>query len=237
MWRVLSSSIGTNDPLDEIIEILMECTNLIEQMEGVQSEKDVQQLMNSCWNLRVRTGTWYARFESINGTPLYTTTPDEGSVPRSDASKKVFPERYEFTALEVAETHMLYWGALLIVYSLFHSIELQKERFSQSRCSNKEESEFFLNAAELYANQICRGVGYFIQPHMHILGGHNLIFPVSMASQFYYLNDFHDQYQWCQEVFIALESTGLGVAHVLRGTPWSRYREATAPESVIDVIG
>lgn len=235
MWRVLSSSIGTNDPLDEIIEILMECTSLVEQVEGMQSEQDAQQLMNSCWNLRVHTRTWYAKFESIHGTPLYTATPDEGSIPRSDASKKIFPERYEFTSLEIAETHMLYWAALLIIYSLFHGIELQKEWFSQDRCPNKE-SGFFLNSAELYANQICRGVGYFIQPHMHILGGHNLLFPVSMASQFYYRNDFHDQYQWCQEVFVALESTGLGLAKVLRGTPWSTYKEVGSPESVIEVI-
>jgi hypothetical protein len=88
-----------------------------------------------------------------------------------------------------------------------------------------------MNYAELYTDQICRGVGYFVQPHMHILGGHNLLFPVSMAAQFFYRNDIHDRYLWCQEVFASLESLGLGLAHVLQGTPWSKYKSGSGLQS------
>lgn len=235
MWRALSSSIDSNDPIDEIIDILMGCTSLVEQMDAVRWEQDVQNVMLSCWTLRAKTKAWYGRLESIHGSPLYTNTPDEANIPRTDSSNHVFPERYEFAALEVAEAHMLYWAALLMIYSLLHGLELQKEFFRQSS-SSKEDSDMYQKGAEFYANQICRGVGYFIQPHMHILGGHNLLFPVSMASQFFHRSGLHDPYQWCQEVFASLESSGLGLASVLQGTPWSRYKEGQSAEPVIEVL-
>lgn len=91
-----------------------------------------------------------------------------------------------------------------------------------------KESELYMEESEFYADQICRGVAYLIQPDMHILGGENLLFPVAMAAQFFHGNGFHDKYEWCQEVFIALESLGIGLSHVLQGTPWSDYKSGEA---------
>lgn len=235
MWRVLTSSIDSNDPVDEIIDILMGCTSLVEQMDAIRCEQDSHNLTVSCWTLRSETKAWYARLEAIHGSPLYSVTPDDVKIPRLDASNRVFPDRYEFTALEVAEAHMLYWAALLMIYSLLHGNELQKEFFRQG-ASSPADSAMYQSGAEFYANQICKGVGYFIQPHMHILGGHNLLFPVSMASQFFHRSSMPDQYQWCQEVFASLESSGLGLANVLQGTPWSRYKEGQSETPVVEVL-
>lgn len=136
---------------------------------------------------------------------------------------------------------MLYWTASLIIYTLFQEIERRVE-FSQTilavpqslnpvHVTRHGESSPFMKNAELYTDQICRGVGYFVQPQMHILGGHNLLFPVSMAAQFFYRNEIEDRYLWCQEVFAFLESLGLGLAHVLQGTPWSRYKSGSGLQS------
>lgn len=235
MWRVLTSSIESNDPIDEIIDILMECTSLVEQMDAVRCERDTHNLTVSCLTLRSATKAWYARLEAMHEPPLYTVIPDKIKIPRLDPSKLTFPERYEFKSLEVAEAHMLYWTALLMIYSLLHGNELQKKRFRQGAFSPAD-SALYQSGAEFYANQICQGVGYFIQPHMHILGGHNLLFPVSMASQFFHRNGMPDQYQWCQEVFSSLESIGLGLANVLHGTPWSRYKEKKSETPVVEAL-
>lgn len=235
MWRVLTSSIDSNDPVDEIIDILMGCTSLVEQMDAIRCEEDAHRLTVSCWTLRSETKSWYARLEAIHGPPLYTVTPDEVDTSRLDRSKPVFPERYEFKALEVAEAHMLYWTALLMIYSLLHGNELHKEIFRQG-ASSQADSAMYHKGAEFYANQICQGVGYFIQPHMHILGGHNLLFPVSMASQFFHRNGMPGEYQWCQDVFASLESSGLGLANVLQGTPWSTYKQDRSETPVVEVL-
>jgi hypothetical protein len=224
MWRFLSPK-DSDDPVDEIIDILMTCTSLLAQMEEVRSTYDADQLMQECWDLNMQTMVWYDKLESIHGKPLYTKVPDETNVPRCQSSRNLLPERYEFVALEVAESHMFCWTAMLMMYSLFHRLEAQKEHLPPGYASDKGEAETFLKGAQYYAIQICLGVGYFLQPHMHILGGHNLLFPVSMASQLFHINGLHEQYQWCQEVFAALETTGLGLASVLQGTPWSRYKE------------
>lgn len=221
--------------MDEIIDILMGCTSLVEQMDAVQSEQDAQNAIMSCLALRAEAKAWYGRFELIHGRPLYTTTPDTTNILQAGFPNPVFPERLEFAAIEVAEGHMLYWAALLIIYSLLHGLELQKEFFRQGS-SSKGQAAMFQEGAEFHANQICRSVAYFIQPHMHILGGHNLLFPVSMASQFFHRSGLHDQYQWCQEVFASLESSGLGLASVLQGTPWSRYKAGKPAEPVVEVV-
>lgn len=235
MWRSLSSSIDSNGPIDEIIDILMGCTSLVELTDSVQSEQDIERVMQSCWALRAETKAWYGRLESIHGSPLYTNTLDDVNIPRADPTNAVFPERFEFIALEIAEAHMLYWAVLLIIYSVLHGLELSKEMF-RTGASRKDQSDMFESCAAYYANQICRGVGYFIQPHMHILGGHNLLFPVSMASQFFHRSSLGSQYQWCQDVFASLESSGLGLASVLQGTPWSTYKEGESKEPIVEVI-
>jgi hypothetical protein len=233
MWRFLSPR-DSDDPIDEIIDILMACTSLLAQEDEIQSTYDAEQIIQQCWDLNMQTLTWIDKLELIHGTPLYTRVPDESNITRSQSSMRILPERYDFIALEVAESHMLCWTAMLIVYSLFHRLEMHKEHLPPGYASDKEEAETFLKGAQYYATQICLGVGYFLQPHMHILGGHNLLFPVSMASQFFLINGLQDQYQWCQEVFVALESNGLGLASVLLGTPWSRYKEISPPVVTVD---
>lgn len=225
-----------NDLTDEIINILMHCTVLIELVGNAHSDPDIQKLKRLCWKLERQTASWYQRLKSISREPLYTTMPDNTEVNLDRKSKHTFPDRYHFIALEVAEAHSLYWAAQLIIYSLSSGLEIKRKSFTQHETTLTESSSFntkigsdiHLKNAEFYADQICRGVAYLIQPEMHILGGENLLFPVSMAAQFFHQNGHHDKYQWCQEVFVELESVGLGLSHVLQGTPWSEYRSGEA---------
>lgn len=232
MWRFLSPK-DSDDPIDEIIDILMACTSLLEQEDELQSTYDADLLIQQCWDLNTQTMAWVDKLELIHSKPLYTRVLDETTVTRTPSSRSILPERYEFINLEVAESHMLCWTAMLIMYSLFHRLEMYKTHLSPGYTSGKE-AELFLKGAQYYATQVCLGVGYFLQPHMHILGGHNLLFPVSMASQFFLINEMQGQYQWCQEVFVALEADGLGLASVLLGTPWSRYKESSPPVIAIE---
>jgi hypothetical protein len=244
MWQSLTSctdSHGWADQVDEIIDILMSCTLFFEYIDNLCSGHDTRQLMNLCNHLKRQTESWYARQQSVSSNPLYTTIPNKADIPRSHITKSLFPETYNFASIEIAEAHMLYWAASLIIYTLFQEIERRGESshtvFDGSHSSNhiplseKGKPNSFMKTAELYTDQICRGVGYFVQPHMHILGGHHLLFPVSMAAQFFHRNDIQDRYIWCQEVFASLESLGLGLARVLQGTPWSRYKSGSTLQS------
>jgi hypothetical protein len=244
MWQSLTSctdSRGWADPVDEIIDILMSCTLFFEYIDNTRSDYDTRQLMKLCNQLKRQTESWYTRLKSTSPSPLYTAIPNKADIPRSPVTKSLFPETYHFASIEIAEAHMLYWAASLVIYTLFQEIERREESsnavFVESQSSHlipifdQSEPGSYKKQAELYTDQICRGVGYFVQPHMHILGGHNLLFPVSMAAQFFYRNDIHDRYLWCQEVFASLESLGLGLAHVLQGTPWSKYKSGSGLQS------
>lgn len=240
MWQSLTScadSDGWADPVDEIIDILMSCTLFVEYIDNVRSDHDTLQLMKLCNHLKQQTESWYERLKSTSPSPLYTTIPNKAEISRSDVTKSLFPDTYHFVTIETAEAHMLYWTTSLIIYTLFLEIERREQAsvmFVESQSSHfsdipgQGKSYSFTQSPEFYADEICRGVGYFVQPHMHILGGHDLLFPVSMAAQFFYRNDIQDRYLWCQEVFASLESLGLGLAHVLQGTPWSKYKSGSS---------
>ena len=244
MWQSLTSCTdnrGWADPVDEIIDILMSCTLFVEYIDNTRSDHDTSQLMKLCNQLKWETESWYARLKSTSPSPLYTAIPNKAGIPRSHVTKLLFPETYQFASIEIAEAHMLYWTASLIIYTLFQEIERRGESahtvYVESQIShlipmsNQSEPGSYMKHAKLYTDLICRGVGYFVQPHMHILGGHNLLFPVSMAAQFFHRNGIHDRYMWCQEVFASLESLGLGLAHVLQGTPWSKYKSGSGLQS------
>ncbi|KAF3394132.1 hypothetical protein F1880_004991 [Penicillium rolfsii] len=243
MWQSVTSRTDSRywaDPVDEIIDILMNCTLFVEYIDNTRSEYDISQLMKLCNQLKGQTESWYARLKLTSPSPLYTPTPDQAEIPRSHVTESLFPETYHFASIDIAEAHMLYWTASLIIYTLFQEIERRGEScavFAESQSSHpipishQGEPGSYMKSAEYFTDQICRGVGYFIQPHMHILGGHNLLFPVSMAAQFFYRNNIHDRYLWCQEVFASLESLGLGLAHVLQGTPWLKYKSGNSLQS------
>ena len=218
----------------------MECTGLVEDAGNMQSDIDVQRVAGSCWDLNNQLTYWYGRLgETIKG-PLYTDMSSEIDSLQQE-TPPFFQQRYYFVSVEVAESHMLYWAASLIIQSLFYEFERRKEDFrdESSRCPSvvhdgsdihKFGSSSYLADAKFHADQICCGIGYFLQTHMHILGGHSLLFPIAMASQFFHMNGFHDDFDRCQEVFKFLESSGLGIASVLLGTPWSRYKSGGSLE-------
>ncbi|KAJ5106309.1 hypothetical protein N7456_002984 [Penicillium angulare] len=235
MWKILSPP-RVDDPLDEIIDILMECTVLVEKAGSVQTTQDLINAQNLCHELEWQAHSWHTRLKGISECPLYSLVPDDSGISRSKTRNAVFPERYEFISVDMAEAYMLYWAALLVISSVLYEFERrmashQEDSIPHAAAESRSETTLFFHDALFYADQICRGVGYFIQPYMHILGGHNLLFPVAMSSQFFHGNGFYDRYDWCQGVFATLESMGLGLASVLQGTPWLTYKSGETENS------
>lgn len=197
-------------------------------MAQVQSVNDATQLVQFCLDVKRQAESWEERLQAKHEYALFTTTPAKANTPSSTLNPTVFSEAYHFVAPEIAEAYMLYWSALLMIFSVLHGAELWRQ--SDPHGSDEEKVAYrrsvmlYSQNAEFHANQICRGVGYFIQPDMHILGGHSVLFPMAMTSQFFHRNGFHSRFEWCQEVFASLEKVGLGLAHMIKGTPWDRYK-------------
>ncbi|KAJ5630010.1 hypothetical protein N7528_003667 [Penicillium herquei] len=238
MWRYLSPP-KPDDPLDEIIDILMECTILIEEAGCVRCEQDAANVIQSSYKLKYHAQSWHNLLMATSEDPLYSLVPDESQAARLKTKSKVFPEKCEFISIDMAEAFMLYWTAMLVINSILYEFDLQNSSQGNDEPDpdtsiNQKSPEMEITSlagqdALFFADQICRGVGYFVQPHMHILGGHNLLFPLPMSSQFFHRHGFYDRYEWCQDVFATLESMGLGLANVLQGTPWLTYENQNPP--------
>ncbi|KAK9851800.1 hypothetical protein MYU51_009327 [Penicillium brevicompactum] len=212
---------------DQVSAVLVRHIKL-SNMAQVQSIDDAANVIQFCLHVKWKTEAWDKELRAKYGNTPFTMAPESNSSPRSVPSRTIFSEIYQFAAPDIAEAYMLYWSALLMIFSVLHGAELWRHSdlsgSDEDKTAYHQNATLFLKSAEYYANQICRGVGYFIQPDMHILGGHSVLFPMAMASQFFYRHGFIAHFQWCQEVLTALETVGLGLANVIQGTPWDRYK-------------
>lgn len=80
MWQMLTPLREDNNLTDEIINILMHCTALIELVEDARFDSDLHRLKRLCWDLERQTASWYQRLKSIFGDPLYTNIPDDTEI-------------------------------------------------------------------------------------------------------------------------------------------------------------
>ena len=201
-------------------------------MAQVQSVNYAARLIECCLNVKQQADSWEERLQAQHENALFTTTTAKTNTSPSISSTALFSESYQFAAPEIAEAYMLYWSALLVIFSVLHGAELWRlsdaNGSAEQKMAYQQRAALFSRNAEFHANQICRGVGYFIQPDMHILGGHSVLFPMAMTSQFFHRNGLKSRFEWCQEVFASLEKIGLGLAHIIQGTPWDRYQVGEA---------
>ncbi|KAJ5245970.1 hypothetical protein N7468_000953 [Penicillium chermesinum] len=165
MWKSVSPA--DDQPMEQIIDILMECTGLVEDTSNIQSENDARRIVESGQRINKKIADWYESFETNALGRLYTRMSTRSD--KRPNTRPIFPERYEFATVEVAESHMLYWAASLMIQTLLYEFERQREdsrdeyshQASQSNVEAHRTSATFLGGAKFYAGQICHGVGYF----------------------------------------------------------------------------
>ncbi|GLA24109.1 hypothetical protein AnigIFM63326_010570 [Aspergillus niger] len=249
------------EPIDELMDLLAECSALIEQVDTFIEQlpaspdgdkNNGEKLLGSCLSLEERLHQTCLKMQEKLGAPS-TLTHD---VPlredlRAHLATSLFPDPFQFVSLACAESHLIYWATLIILYPLVdelldvlgyrrndvtpsQSCAIHPQAIEQ-RPLGVDVATDFTALAEHYADEVCRSVMYCTQSDMNTLGAQHLLAPFSQCAQFFQVHELAQKYRWCQGVFVLLDSLGLGIAPLLKDMVWPQYRSARLRRSLSSV--
>lgn len=247
--------------MDEFIDILVECSSLIEQVDQllefeqggpVSSRRSGERLLRACLSLEHKLHNACIDMQDKLGIP--SRLPKDAHILnefRAAIPMDFFAEPLGFPSLTCAESHMMYWTTLVLLYPLidqlfnflgpstsmpvstsecYPSVESESEhghrRTGNSPTTNiiSPKPDDFFALADIYATEICRSVAYVLQPDMKSLGAQMLLAPLSQATQFFQVQQAVEKVHWCQAVFMTLPKMGLRIGPFLKDMVWPQYR-------------
>lgn len=263
-WSNPAAENPWQEPVDDILDSLVECSELLEQVDCViqfgdpYSQEDInaaEALLNRCSILKDHLDSNFSDMQRKLGTPW--STPHQSPF-WSDLDPSIptylFPDAIEFPALTCAESHLLYWTIFILLYPLIDQLYAFLGRLYDNSSltlwivpSIRSESQSPLSAdsllpvdllkvAEHYADLICCSAKSLIRPETKSLGVQMLLAPFSQTTQFYHSQVLTEKHKWCQSVFMLFPGLGFGIAPFLKDMIWPQYEAATKKTSAISLV-
>lgn len=211
-----------------------------------ESHQAGDQLLRTCLEFEEELHQACASLQQKLGHPK-VATPD--AVPRGDfrdaLNTDLFPSTLEFASLTCAESYLIYWTILNLLYPLIGELTLildgpprdvpvpiyyespdggTAKRVTKTLTADNPSA--YTALAEHYAGEVCRSVFYFIQPEMKTLGAQLLLAPLSQCVQFFHVEGLTTKLRWCQSVLTVIPHLGLDIAPLLKDMVWPQYRNA-----------
>lgn len=249
------------EPIDEFIDILVECSTLLEKVDhfleygqggSEQSRRAGELLLHSCLSLEGKLHNTCVKMQTKLGMP--TPLPQNARILkefRSAIPKDFFSEPLQFPSLTCAESHLIYWTTLVLIYPLIDQLldflgsseshvpsipgcypSIENEPIATHRNTSPQTSVDFLALTDVYASEICRSVAYCLQPNMKALGGQMLLAPLSQSTQFFQVQESTQKTKWCQAVFMYLSQIGFAIGFFLKDMVWPQYRSSQKRRSL-----
>ncbi|KAL4891680.1 hypothetical protein BDV59DRAFT_203275 [Aspergillus ambiguus] len=244
------------DPIDEIMDELVELTALMEEVDDfieheVEDTHEARhmgrRLLDLCFALEEKLHMICLGMQKRLGVPsLLPPDPEFWSGFRKSLQTDLFADHLQFPSMTCAECHLLYWTSLILLYPLIDQIlaspgcpdeyRAPLRTGTSENATDASESPLdltmtgsfpkFTALAVHYANEICRSVAYCLQPNMKTLGAQLLLAPLSQCAQFYCVHGLTHEYKWCQMVFMLVPQLGLSIGFFLKDMVWPKYYSA-----------
>ncbi|RDW70609.1 Zn(II)2Cys6 transcription factor domain-containing protein [Aspergillus mulundensis] len=252
LWRNSNSNEDDNlDPIDEFINLLAKCSAIMEQVDCYifnlpenfeKASRTGNQLLHTCLKFEEDLHQVFLSMQRKLGQPRVSPVPLGGF--RDSLETDLFPEPLNFPSLTCAESHLVYWATLILLYPLIGELYSVLGKPSSdfpvplyydsnggtadraTEISSADTTAAYTALAEHYAGEICRSVFYFIQPDMKTLGAQLLLAPLSQCVQFFHVEGLTAKLKWCQGVLTMLANLSLGIAPLLKNMVWPQYRDA-----------
>lgn len=164
---------------------------------------------------------------------------------RTAVPKDFFPQPLNFPSLTCAESHLIYWTTLVLLYPLINQLfdflspglsqsgspastscypSIESAEISTSPSTETLDRVDFIALTAVYATEVCRAAAYCLQPNMKALGGQMLLAPLSQSTQFFQVEQSSEKIKWCQAVFMYLPQVGFAIGVFLKDMVWPQYR-------------
>jgi hypothetical protein len=173
-------------------------------------------LLQLCTSLNEQLFTWGEKLKT-EVDHLYWTVPSVADNPADDpVLGRIFPLAFQFPSLTIAQLLLLYWSALILLYSTIQDIQKMLRR--QVASGTATQHGFCLQVRDrskicpdlscpssdqiaLLANNICQSLEYCYHSKNGTFGPQSTIFPLWVARSFYKSqSDRGQELAWCSEL-------------------------------------
>ncbi|KAG0643753.1 hypothetical protein HOY80DRAFT_1007312 [Tuber brumale] len=203
-WRTIPWTKIQKAPMQHSQDLLLELPGILEDLRAFP-RSDHPLLLVRCLDLRARLKAWYENFIS---TPSARHSLEFSAL---NIDPRVFPTRYWFPNIGVANTFTLYWANLIVLN--FAIIELTPA------CQSP-----LVTMDEIYdlAAQICMSVEYYVAPERKSYGPVLTMYQLRVATGCFKRMGAQGEKStlWCRAMFGILGERGIMLAKLLEGVVW-----------------
>lgn len=206
---------GSHDYFDGLLEILVDCTTLLEYQDRLFEREPCPELLEvakkllyHCLLVEDKLIAWYN--DIFQPSPEWSPPTSDlsllsllGSLPDPKQLGFNISEPLQFSSFKVAQAHLLYWTGLVLLYpiisrllSFLGVITMSSSSSSSSSNSKPWEKDMvkkcdfrtaddFTTLADHSATQICRSAAYCLQARFKAIGPQTILSPLWAAQQFF----------------------------------------------------
>ncbi|KAL5339080.1 hypothetical protein BJX70DRAFT_178119 [Aspergillus crustosus] len=268
-WRSSSSqSENSADPIDELINLLAELCAIMERVDqfatalpasSERSRTTGEQILLDGLKLEKNLHRVCTSMQQKLGAPTVSSL---DAIPQDDFRNSLrtdlFPNTLDFPSVTCAESHLIYWSTLILLYPLigemhaildaplaglpvpiyYDSTNGEPSEATTAVSTGADIAAAYTALAEHYADEICRSVLYCVQPDVKMLGLQTLIAHLSMCVQYFHVEELTAKMKWCQDALMVLGRLGMGLAPFLTQMIWPHYKIAhdrrLSPQKLLD---
>jgi len=204
-WLMIPWTLLPKIPHQVLQDLLMELPGIFEDQDTLPQAAHPS-LLARCLDLEARIKAWYGNYISTHPGPPYWL-----EFSTLNIEPPVFPTRYQFPTIGVANTHTLYWANLVLIHSAIIRLTPASQR------SLAAADGIFDLAA-----QICMAIEYYISPARKSYGPMLALYPLRIATECFKRMGPRGEKStlWCKAVFKILEERGIALGAVVEEILW-----------------
>lgn len=194
-------------------------------------------LLQTIVEYRDRLTSWYTEREvCIGGAPLICGEKDSRTFNKALLEENPFGSFYQFSSLDNARLHILYWTAMNLTHTLVYRaqmmvVSINRTTFPADNFPVDPSNYESFALAGYYIDQVCRSIPYCMQPMHRIWGTHVVFGTIDNVIKSYTQHRKRDKFLWCQRVLDIAGALGLGMALYFSGTAKREWDSLEANET------
>lgn len=200
------------DALGELVCIFSGLSPIFKRITSLDgsNEETCQALLHECRWYREQITAWYVyRSGEFGGLP---TLASSELCPELSSGQHLSGTAYEFSSLDSARIHVLYWTILGSVENLIYQLSGHiTTRVPESSAENEGYQPLIF-----YADEIARAMPYCLQDSMRIWSAHLMIFFAGLICKTYIDTNSLEKFIWSQQVLQRMADFGLESAARIR---------------------
>jgi hypothetical protein len=212
-------------PFDRLVDLILETPAVLAWAESLLSIQDVEKRLSSatallqrCWELDAKLCKFFEDLGASSPKSLYWTKPCDGSDRGPPEHTELFPERFMFQDMKIAETLMLYWSLRAILLSLICRIHRHLTEYGGSSATLPPVEQAY--KFPKMARNVCQSVEFCLEDKTTFRGPMTAIAPLRMA--FDTLGTwpgFEREVEWIRTALLRVQTHGMHIAPFLDQVP------------------